>query len=167
MKNSVIFTLLILGTTILTAQTIDRSVIGAYGASGTAGAIQVDMTVGEVAITTGQAGSIIVTQGFHQPGAGITGIADELGVKVDYSLYPNPTSDLITLELTAAAPSKIKVEVIDARGRLTALESKEITLGPTTSTLEWNTENLAEGFYMIVVKSVDGNIAGSFRFQKR
>lgn len=149
------------------AQSIERSVIGAYGGSGTAGTIEVDMTVGEVAITTGETGTMVVTQGFHQPDDGITSIDKPLGISVQYSLYPNPTTDKLYLELSAERSTEVQVEIIDARGRNTPLEAVSVMVSGQVSALEWDTDRLAEGMYLVVVKNAQGEISGSIRFQKR
>ncbi len=166
-SSTLLCAILLLLSSAISAQTIERSVISAYGTSATAGNISVDMTVGEVAVTTAQAGSILVTQGFHQPTDGSVSIDKGLGVQVDYKLYPNPSTDFLTLELRAASQTTVFVNVIDARGRLTSLESKTLQLGPSTVETQWNTQLLSEGMYLIVVKNESGQIAGSFRFQKQ
>lgn len=48
------------------AQSISPSVIASSGGSGTVGGVTVDWTVGEVAVTTLDNGTNILTQGFHQ-----------------------------------------------------------------------------------------------------
>jgi Secretion system C-terminal sorting domain len=161
------FLLLLLLSQPLAAQSVERAVIGAYGASGTAGTIQLDMTVGEIATTTANAGSLIITQGFHQPAGGSVGIEDELGVQVDYRLYPNPTTDMITLEMTGAKPVAIRVEIVDARGRLTGLEQRQLQVGSAMVESSWDTSTLAEGMYLLVIRNQSNEIAGSIRFQKR
>lgn len=165
--KKLLFLFPLLCTTFLSAQSIERSVIGAYGASGSNGSIEVDMTVGEVAITTGQSGSLIVTQGFHQPSGGITGIEQPLRITVDYSLYPNPTTDKLYLELRTENTTELQVEIVDVRGRNTPLEAVSLIVSGQVSTTEWDTSRLAEGMYMVVIKNNQGEINGSIRFQKR
>ncbi len=166
MKNLSFFLLLILSQS-LAAQSIERAVIGAYGTSGTAGTVQIDMTVGEIATTTASAGTLIVTQGFHQPASGSVGIAEELGVQVEYRLFPNPATDLITLEMTGAQPIAIRVEIVDARGRLTGLEQRQLQVGSAMVESSWDTSSLAEGMYLLVIRNQANEIAGSIRFQKQ
>ncbi|MBK9273948.1 MAG: hypothetical protein IPM49_05325 [Flavobacteriales bacterium] len=50
------------------AQSLAPRVVATAGASVVAGPVQVAWTVGEPAVTIGQAGTMILTQGFHQPG---------------------------------------------------------------------------------------------------
>lgn len=165
--KKLLFLFPLLCSTFLYAQSIERSVIGAYGASGSNGSIEVDMTVGEVAVTTGQSGTLIVTQGFHQPDDGITGIEEPLSLLVDYSLYPNPTTDKLYLELAAENNTELLVEIVDVRGRNTPLEAVSLMVSGQVSTTEWDTSRLAEGMYMVVIKNSTGEINGSLRFQKR
>jgi hypothetical protein len=59
--------LIVLGNNILSAQSIERSVIGASGFSYSGPTFQADCTTGEAVISTFSGGGIILTQGFHQP----------------------------------------------------------------------------------------------------
>jgi hypothetical protein len=63
------YSLLLLGCFVVSSassQSISPSVIGAAGGSGSAGGVTIDWTVGELAVTTLNNGSNILTQGFHQ-----------------------------------------------------------------------------------------------------
>ncbi len=51
----------------LSAQSIERSVIGSSGFSYSGPTFQADCTTGETVIATFSGGSVILTQGFHQP----------------------------------------------------------------------------------------------------
>jgi hypothetical protein len=56
-----------LGAHNISAQSIERSVIGAAGFSYSGPTFQADCTTGETIISTFSGGSIVLTQGFHQP----------------------------------------------------------------------------------------------------
>lgn len=80
----------------LQAQSIAQQVIGSTGTTWSANGITLDFTVGEIAITTLNDNTSILTQGFHQlPYALITIDPVE---PILFSLYPNPTSGLVVIE---------------------------------------------------------------------
>jgi len=67
MKQTLLFTLSLLASVALSAQSLSPTVIATAGFSYASPELQVDMTIGETFITTLQAQDIILTQGFHQP----------------------------------------------------------------------------------------------------
>lgn len=88
-----LFALLLAGGS-LRAQSIERSVIAALGASAEAGNIQLEYTVGEAVVRTLSNEETTLTQGFHQGTLQTTDLQG-LPLEVNYKLYPNPvTTDL-------------------------------------------------------------------------
>lgn len=97
------------------AQSIERQVIGTTGASYNSGTIILDQTLGESVILTHDNGSIILTQGFHQPSAtGSIGIS-ELGTNA-FSIYPNPTQDVFTV--TNESSEEFEISLYSTDGKL-------------------------------------------------
>ncbi len=95
MKTYLFIIVLFLGISV-TAQHIERKVIGAAGTTLVGNGILLDYTLGEIAINTIHTEDVILTQGFHQlPYAVITIDPDPPTV---FSLYPNPTSGLVIIE---------------------------------------------------------------------
>ena len=56
-----------------------------------------DFTLGEIAIETISSEDFMLTQGFHQPSLGIISITENPHSRI--SIYPNPTTDFLNLEL--------------------------------------------------------------------
>ncbi len=80
----------------LHAQSIERQVIGAAGASFNNSTIVLDFTVGEIVITTVKDDTFVLTQGFHQSPYTILTIDPD--TPTIFSMYPNPTSGLVFIE---------------------------------------------------------------------
>jgi hypothetical protein len=79
----------------LSAQSVERSVIGSLGSSFN-GSIQADYTVGEVVVNTGSNGSVMLTQGFHQPPNAANAVK-AIKVNGNLTVFPNPTNSVLNL----------------------------------------------------------------------
>lgn len=111
--RSVIFTLLLALTIISSAQNSITSIGGnAIGSGGTA-----SFTVGQTAwnIFSGSSGSIL--QGVQQPYeiSVISGIED-YDINLTFSVYPNPTRDMITLKVDESDNTGLKYQLISFTG---------------------------------------------------
>ena len=161
MKQLLILGIMMLGICSLSAQTISRQVIGAAGSNNE----NLSFTVGEMAIETAVSGSFILTQGFHQPEDGTVSIDQPLSFAVDYRLYPNPTRDHLTLELTGDETAMIEVGITDMRGRdIRSAESLQLLPGLTEMNLD--VSSLATASYMVVLRSESGEVLQTIRFNK-
>lgn len=106
------------------AQSIERQVIGTTGTSYNSGTIMLDQTLGESVILTHDIGSIILTQGFHQPPAsGSIGIS-ELETSI-FNIFPNPTKDVFTI--TNESGEEFEISLYSTDGKL-ILREKAIGL---------------------------------------
>lgn len=68
-----------------------------------------------------------------------------------FELFPNPTTDYITLSIEANQGKKISIEVIDYLGRVILTEKHSFTTGQLDRTL--NMQDFANGVYLIKVKT--------------
>ncbi len=75
-----------------------------------------DFTLGEIAIETIFSENFMLTQGFHQPSLGIISLNEDSYSKI--SLYPNPTVDIINLELSGFEGGCAQVNIIDLSGKI-------------------------------------------------
>lgn len=148
------------------AQAIERSVIGVTGGTASSGSAQLDYTVGEVAVTTLETGQFVLNQGFQQSTEGVnTSVEDPPQIRLNYKLYPNPTTDKVRLELEAAEAVDLKIIVYDTKGRITSVTSQDFNRQKAINT-EFDLSQLAEGLYFIRVLSPNGEIAKSFKVEK-
>ena len=94
-------------------QVTTPSVVSSSGDSYSNGNIIMDYTLGEIAIETYTNGSTILTQGFHQEILKITIQVEDLSIKT--KIYPNPTTDLLIIELEKNVIADILVYDINGK----------------------------------------------------
>lgn len=73
---------------------------------------------------------------------------EERGIPA-FSLYPNPSQDEVTLQLSVKLSSGMDVKLTDATGRI----MQSATIHPMDSELKINTSDLANGLYQVVVSN--------------
>lgn len=120
--------LLGLGLTGLQAQTSVNATGG--NASGSGGSAS--YSVGQVVFTTNTGTSGSVVQGIQQPYeiSVVTGIEQAKGINLELSVYPNPTTDYLTLEVKDFEISNLSFQVYDMQGKL--LQNEKITVNQTS-----------------------------------
>ena len=126
-----------LGTSTI-AQNITPSVINAAGTSqAQVGNVWFEIAVGEIATST--VGNI--TQGVLQPRYSLTTPTIELAEGQRIHIFPNPTTDVLTIEATKTTVTQL--QVIDLSGRLVLVEKNH--------PLSINVQNLASGGYILQI----------------
>lgn len=139
--------LLGLGLTGLQAQ---ESVNATGGdASGSGGSAS--YSVGQVVYTTNTGANGSVAQGVQQPFEipVVTGLEEAKGINLSVSVYPNPTTDYLTLQVKEFDFSNLYFQLYDMNGKL--LQSEKITSNQTSIVMS----NLVPATYF--VKVVQGN----------
>lgn len=125
---SVVFCLIGFGSTIQAQNAIPTSGGVASGSGGT-----VSYSVGQIVYTTNTSvSSGSVAQGVQQPFeiSVITAIKQAEYITLGCSVYPNPTSDFLTLKIENYDNKSLSYQLIDVNGKL--LESKKVTDIETT-----------------------------------
>ena len=152
-----------LGLTRLNAQeSINVSGGNALGSGGS-----VSYSVGQVVYTTNSGTTGTVSQGVQQPYeiSVITGFEDIKWINLNCSVYPNPTTDYLTLKIDASASIPIRnlsYQLYDMNGRLLEsgkLESYEtqivmVNLVPETYLLEVFDQNKIVKSFKIIKRSL-------------
>lgn len=70
---------------------------------------------------------------------------------LDYSIYPNPAKESVTLQINSSEATTIKVSIYDAVGNLVAIkENIQVNAGETTTQI--NTSTLPSGQYFILAQ---------------
>lgn len=118
MKHHLIFTLALFGSANFC---FAQSAVIASGGNATGTAGSVSYTVGQVAYTTTSGENGTVAQGVQQPFE----IQTLLGVKnfninLQMSVYPNPTTSALSLQIKDIDLNEMKYELFDMNGRLVA-----------------------------------------------
>jgi PKD repeat protein len=113
-----------------------------------------------LAITNGSCTSVTETSVSVLSGGTPTGIANTNGEKY-FKLYPNPASDLISIQLSDASKNTPDyLEIQDAAGRTISREIAKDMIANGRKTLDVST--LANGVYQVVLSTKDGRFVRSF-----
>jgi opacity protein-like surface antigen len=115
--------LFVLGFSVLQAQeTVPASGGNAAGSGGTAG-----YTIGQIAYSALTGNSGTVTQGVQQPIeiTVVTGLEEAAGISLEFTVYPNPTSDILKLLVANHKTENLIYQLYDIHGSL--LQKNEIT----------------------------------------
>lgn len=134
---------LIAHVTIIQAQTTIPATGGnANGSGGSA-----SYSVGQVAYTTNTGTNASVAQGVQQAYeiSNITGIEEALGISLEIMVYPNPTTDFLTLSVDNFEASNLSYYLYDINGRL--LETQKLEGKQTSISMS----NLAPAIYFLKV----------------
>ncbi len=84
-----------------------QQVISAAGGSGSGSNVQLSWTVGEPVIETFTGSSAILTQGFHQSKLLVTALDPMLFPGLTLTVFPNPVSSSLQLEVTGEVMSDL------------------------------------------------------------
>jgi hypothetical protein len=109
------------GTTAIFAQKGTVTTGGvATGAGGT-----VTYTIGETNYVTATGSGGLVTQGLQQPYEIFAMVATSTELNVNLSLYPNPTSEYVIINVEGGNTDNLRYELYDMDGRLLATSKME------------------------------------------
>ncbi len=129
-------------------------------ASGSGGSV--NYTVGQVVYTSNNGTNGSVNQGVQQPYeiSVVIGIEDAKDIVLICSVYPNPTTNFLTLKVENYSFDKLRYHLYDIQGKL--LESKIVTADQTSIAMD----NYTPATYLLTV--IHNNIeVKSFRIIKR
>ena len=139
----------------VTAQTV----ISANGGMATAAGAKVSWTIGETIVATVGDANNTLTQGFHQSKLTVTAINDIQIAGVEIKVYPNPTSDFVTVHFSKVM-EKPTYMLFDLSGRLIQQKNIESTDAKIDMT------SYAGGSYILKVNSGQKPLQ-SFKIIKR
>jgi hypothetical protein len=134
------------------AQSVEQNVIASAGEHFENGSVQLSWTLGEVMIDTYDNGNNILTQGFHQTELTVTAIEENLA-DIRMSLYPNPTSEYLNIEL-GNNEKDINLQLYDMSGRL--IHKDVINAYQNKYVLPMHA--VATGKYLVQMQSEDGKM---------
>ena len=137
------------------AQSLERKVIASGGASITS-PLQVDYTIGEMAVETATvSNTIILTQGFQQP---YYVIIPNNNIFPYLVIYPNPAAGNALARFVLAAPAKMTISIYDATGKLLSSEQVNYTNGEMQYIIR--SKVWSQGTYFIRFALQDGSSVG-------
>lgn len=147
-------------TTLTMSQTQNPELVSSGGDSFKNSTYQLDWSVGEGITETLSGGNNILTQGFHQSSYEITAIYEIPNVEMNVLIYPNPTSDFISLKVESSKVESMQYTITDLSGKVLATEKLHSTL----QTL--NFTNYSAGTYLISI-SQNNQLIKSFQIIKK
>ncbi len=161
MKQTLVTVLLLFFFSLLKAQS-RQQVLASSGSFTSNGNVSLSTTVGEPVIFTFSIPSTKLTQGFQQPYYETDSVVSLSGIDiVKVFVYPNPSSELIVIDLTDCDIELAKLNVTDVLGK--TLFSQRLKVN------ELNTvylNNLESGQYFFNVIDSKGNLLSTHKIQK-
>ena len=156
MKQIYLTLILVLAAMTVYGQTVERQVISSTGMISSNDGVSISSTVGEVSVETVIEGTVILTQGFQQPedGGGSTTAIQDYELKVDYKVFPNPTSDVLNIQLDAPEQMEIFIELASVNG--TTVE-RRIVNGSGILQSQMQVDQLPSGTYLLVMRDIKNN----------
>jgi hypothetical protein len=124
-----------------------QSTIPASGGNASGGGGTVSYTVGQIVYTTNTGTNGTSAQGVQQPYeiSVVTSVENDEEVTLECSVYPNPTTDFLTLKIINCDKEKLSYKLYDINGNL--IENQNVTGKETQITME----NRVSGTYFIKV----------------
>lgn len=147
------------------AQTADRQVIGSSGGTYSGASMQTEYTTGEVVTSSGLAGTFTVNQGFHQNPKNGTGIKEK-NLPVDFSLFPNPAQDQISLSLNTKEAFQLKISLINVSGQ-TVFEDEKAEPVNNNYKRDISLVELSAGVYFVNLYDENNGLLKSIKFIKQ
>lgn len=107
----------------------------AAGGEATGSGGSASYTVGQVVYTTNTGTNGSTTQGVQQPYeiTATTGV-DETSINLEMIVYPNPTTDYLTLKIQSEEFKSMSYQLIDMQGKI--IESEKLTTNTTSIKME-------------------------------
>lgn len=142
------------------SQTASSELVSSGGDSFSNANYQIDWSIGECMIATFSGVNYQLTQGFHQSNYIVTDVEELSESNANISVYPNPTTDLISVDFTNVAVSESILTIADINGKVLQVRSSEN-----------NSEKLdfaayAAGVYFLTVKQ-ENKVVKSFKIIKK
>ncbi len=148
----------------LQAQELSPQVLTTAGDSYMGSAIQLDWTLGELAITTIETPNQKISQGFHQAYFFTTLQVEDLPTAVGtIKVSPNPTSDWIELQMSFNEKQRIQLLLIDLSGK--TIWSEKL-IGQELNK-KYSLKGFASGNYYLIFQFAGNKYSKSFQINKQ
>ena len=100
------------------SQEISPKVVSTTGRTFELNDIQLDWTLGEIAIHTLDSGSDFITGGFHQPNYILVSTKNLPDIVSKFELYPNPVENQQSLKIILKESKDILIQLSDLSGKI-------------------------------------------------
>ncbi len=145
-------------------QSLSPTVVASAGDYFDNGTVSISFTVGEVAVTTLEAGDVILTQGFQQPFELDVTAVDDQEISWSVKTYPNPVKENLHVKFTLEKPDDFTVVVMDLTGKKVFI--KKYTQVRSGEVKDIDFQNFAPGIYLISLTSEDKSVRKIYKVQK-
>lgn len=123
--------------------------------------VELDWSIGEIMIETYSNTENSLTQGFHQSKYDVTTSVDEIsGIDFKIKIFPNPTSDLINLQIVGNINQNLTYELIDLQGKVLIKNSVNKTKK------QINMSRFSQNMYLLKITTENGKQVSIFKIQK-
>jgi len=121
---------------------VKQEVIASAGDYNLNGNLSISWTLGETIIPTFTSAdnSVVLTHGFQQQMI-ITSIEENLDIRVNVKVFPNPASDFVNIQFEAPVDEEIELSVFDSQGKIFKIEK----IKPATSERQINLQDVPSG----------------------
>ena len=109
-------------------------------------------SIGEPIIENAFNSDIILTQGFNQSKLTVTAINEMIGLEMNISVYPNPTSDYLSIEANTDQQKEFQINLYDLSGKL--ILQKDFFTGKETI----NMQEFKPAIYILKICTNNTNI---------
>lgn len=137
-------------------QNSNHDVIAVQGGFSTGQDMSISWTLGEAFVETVSGIDGLITEGFQQPELTIRTVARS--VNMPASVYPNPTTSSVTIQL--AQEELCRIRFIDAAGRI--LYDKKVRL----TTQEIDVSEFSQGTYFVILNGLETSNQAHFSIIK-
>jgi hypothetical protein len=166
-KKIVLFGVASLMGVITYAQSITPQSVNSVGAKMSQSNSSLSFTVGELVVKSQtDANGNTLGSGFTNSA---TGSSTVLSVNtpdktiLNVSVYPNPTTDLLTIDVAATTLNHLVIEIADLQGK-TLISSQ---YAGVSAKIGINTASYATGTYLLMLKNENGKQLGAYRIIKQ
>lgn len=135
--------------------------VNASGGNATGSGGSVAYSIGQVVYTTNTDASGSVSQGVQQAYEIFTVGIKETKLNISLSVFPNPTADNLTLQISDYNNEKLSYQLLDMQGKL--LNNGQVT----TQQTQINTANLPAATYLINVLNQENKKIQTFKIIKK
>ena len=148
-------------------QIIERQILNVSGGNIENPNIQISSSVGEAVIGSIKTGSLTVMQGFQHGGfERPTGLVEQREIRINYTIYPNPTYGQLNVEFDAEQAVELTLVLTDVQGN--NLQSKSFAVDASLENhFNLNMFDLDEGLYLLRIQDPTGRQLQVFKVFKK
>lgn len=117
-------------------------------------------TIGEPVIETAIGANNTLTQGFHQGLYYMVNIKEQIS-NVNINVFPNPSADIVNIEINNSISKNFKIELFDNLGNLLLLKSFK------NNTTQISLNKFANSVYYLKISNIDENKFDTYKILKK